>query len=64
MSVSNSIYVIGGLSDGIASKVIARFKNGKWSKEGELLYARFGHRSLSNGEDILIFGGYNFTPPP
>ena len=64
ISVSNSIYLIGGLSDGIASKGIARFKNGEWSKHGELLNARYGHQSINNNGSILVCGGFSFTPPP
>ena len=63
VSISNSIYLIGGLSDGIASKIIARFKNGEWSKQGELLNARYGHQSIYNG-NILVCGGFSFTLPP
>ena len=65
ISVSNSIYLIGGLSDGIASKDIRRFKNGEWSKYGELLNARYGHQSIPvNNGSILVCGGFSFTPPP
>ena len=64
VSVPGSMYLIGGLSDGIASSGIAQFNNGQWTEIGKLLKARFGHRSISIGGDILIVGGYNPAKPP
>ena len=58
------MYLIGGLSDGIASDIIAQFKNDQWTVVGELLKARYGHRSIRIGGDILVFGGFNPTKPP
>ena len=58
------MYLIGGLSDGIASDIIAQFKNDQWTMAGELFKARYGHRSIIIGEDLLVFGGFNPTKPP
>lgn len=64
VSVPESMYLIGGLSDGIASSVIAQFNNGQWTEIGKLLKARYGHRSIRIGGDILVVGGYNPARPP
>ena len=64
VSVSGSMYLIGGLSDGVPSNIIAKFKNGEWSKAGSLFKARYGHRSIRIGEEILVCGGFNPTKPP
>ena len=41
VSVPGSMYLIGGLSDGIASSLITQFNNGQWTEIGKLLKARY-----------------------
>ena len=61
VSIPGSMYLIGGLSDGIASSGIAQFNNGQWTEIGKLLKARYGPRSIRIGVDILVVGGFNPT---
>ena len=53
-STSEAAYIIGG-SD--SKDVIAEFKNDAWKQLETLAKARYGHNSISLGDETMIIGG-------
>ena len=53
-STADSAYIIGGLH---TSEVVAEFRNNEWKRLKDLSKARYGHGSLSVGEQTIIIGG-------
>ena len=53
-STADAAYIIGGY---YTSEVVAEFKNNEWSRLKDLSKARYGHGSLSVGEQTIIIGG-------
>ena len=55
-STNDAVYVIGGFSSNYgAVKTIAEFKEGRWTKIGEMKKLRIDHGSISFGGKTLIF---------
>ena len=55
-STSNAAYFIGGSG---TQDVIAEFKNDAWRQLGTLTKGRYGHASISLGDEIMVIGGYS-----
>ena len=53
-STSEAAYIIGG---GYTGDIIAQFKNDVWSQFGTLSKGRFGHGSISFGNEFMVIGG-------
>ena len=55
-STSEAAYIIGGEYTG---KIIAQFKNDVWSQFGTLSKGRFGHGSISFGNEFMVIVEYS-----
>ena len=62
-STEDAVYIIGGWSsiddkrDGEAVRTIAEYKNGRWSRIGQMEKPKSEHGSISFGQKTLIFEG-------
>ena len=55
-STAEAVYIIGGY---FTEEVIAEFKNDAWRQLGTLTKGRFGHNSISLGDETMVIGGYS-----
>ena len=55
-STSEAAYIIGGSN---TRDIIAQFKNDVWSQFGTLSKGRFGHGSISLGNEFMVIGGWS-----
>ena len=56
-----SVLIIGGICDGSASSLIAKYTIDKWESFGKLQKTRRGHRAIANGDRIYVVGGNAYT---
>ena len=61
VSSRDAVFILGGWNNNLNSCVptIARFKNEKWEKIGDLKTARCGHGAVKYGPNYMIFGGWS-----
>ena len=52
----DSAYIIGGSS---TQYIIAKYKNGEWSRLPDLKKQRFLHGSVTVGIETVVIGGYS-----
>ena len=63
-STEHAVYIIGGYSSlegqrwAKSTRTIAEYKDGIWSKIGEMENPRRGHGSISFGQKLLFFEGH------
>ena len=66
VSTDDSVYIIGGFTDGSPSftSTIAEFKDGNWEAVGHLAEARCVHGSITSGSSTMVIGGQSedFSP--
>ena len=55
-STNDSVFVIGGLADGVRTTVIAQFKNDDWFHVGNLKESRHRHNALTFETMTMIVG--------
>ena len=54
----DSVFIIGGyIGGGVYLSTIAQFKNGAWSKAGDLVTARDSHGAIAHLNEIMVVGG-------
>ena len=58
-STEDAVYIIGGSSSNGVVRTIAEFKNGRWSRIGQMEKPKSAHGSISFGQKTLIFEGYS-----
>lgn len=64
VSTPNSAIIIGGLDmddEGYDISDIMEYKDGEWTKLGDVLDSRTNHVAISNGKQFIIAGGYYWT---
>ena len=54
-ATSDAAYIIGGR---YTQDIIAEFRNNQWRQVGSLKKGRYGHGSISLGDQTMIIGGY------
>ena len=55
-STAEAAYIIGGTN---TKEVIAEFKNDAWRQLGTLTKERYGHASISLGDETMVIGGFS-----
>ena len=57
-STSEAAYIIGGeYTKDVKADIIAEFKNNAWRQLGTLTKGRYGHASISLGDETMVIGG-------
>lgn len=59
ISRDSSVFIIGGLCDGLATSRIAKYTGDTWSLAGNLQADRHAHRAIMNGDRVYVVGGFN-----
>ena len=57
VATSQGAFIIGGYYSSEPVSTIASINSSKWTPIGDLLYARYGHSAIINGNNILVVGG-------
>ena len=62
-ATTDAAYIIGGFQGQMYSTMIARYKNDRWSKVGDLTQGRHAHGSITVGGRTMVIGGYVSSSP-